>query len=133
MTDETTRAAYEEAESMASQVPGLLERLADRIGANAGAGAVFGDPVEEGGRTVIPVAQSIIGTGAGGGGAAQGPESGLGGGGGALTKPIGYIEVTADGAAFVPLKKPWQDPGLVFAYTIVVLIVSRALVKLVRG
>ena len=64
MTDEQMDAARKHAEDMASKVPGLLEGLAEKIGANAGAKAVFGQPVREGERTVIPVAQSIVGAGA---------------------------------------------------------------------
>ena len=138
MTDEQTDAAREHAEDMASKVPGLLEGLAEKIGANAGAKAVFGEPVREGERTVIPVAQAIVGTGAGGGGGGGGSQddaagAGLGAGGGALTRPLGYIEVTAESAEFVPLRRPWADPKLVLAYATIVLIVSRALVKLIRG
>lgn len=134
MTDENLREATAEAEAMAAKVPALLASLAERLGANAGAKAVFGEPVEKDGRTVIPVAQAMIATGAGGGGAdepAQG--SGLGAGGGAITKPLGYIEVTAGGAAFKPLSQPWLDARLVLAYTLLVLVISRALVKLIRG
>jgi len=134
MTDEQMDAARDQAEDMAGKVPGLLEGLAEKIGANAGAKAVFGKPVREGERTVIPVAQSVVGTGAGGGGSNEDAAgSGLGAGGGALTRPLGYIEVTAEGASFVPLKQPWADPKLVLAYAAVVLIVARTLVKLVRG
>lgn len=134
MTDEQMENAREHAEDMASKVPGLLEGLAEKIGANAGAKAVFGETVREGGRTVIPVAQSVVGTGAGGGGSQdEAAGSGIGAGGGALTRPLGYIEVTAEGAEFVPLRRPWADPKLVLAYATIVLIVSRALVKLVRG
>lgn len=132
MSDESMDAAREQAEDVAAKLPPMLERLADKLGANAGASAVFGKPVKEGGRTVVPVAQTVIGTGGGGGGdSAQG--SGLGAGGGAMTKPLGYIEVTADGAAFVPNQQPWADPKLVFVYTLLALVVARTLVKLVRG
>ncbi|MGD8486166.1 MAG: hypothetical protein PVH07_05950, partial [Chloroflexota bacterium] len=89
MTEERTNEAHAEAEDMAGKVPRLLEGLAERLGASAGASAVFGDPVERDGVTVIPVAQSMVGTGAGGGGQAEGPDSGLGAGGGALTRPVG--------------------------------------------
>ena len=134
MTDEQTDAAREHAEDMASKVPGLLEGLAEKIGANAGSKAVFGEPVREGQRTVIPVAQAIVGTGAGGGGNQDDAAgSGLGAGGGALTRPLGYIEVTAERADFMPLRRPWADPKLVLAYATIVLIVSRTLVKLIRG
>jgi uncharacterized spore protein YtfJ len=133
MTDDNEKAAYEEAESIASRVPGLLEGLADRLGAVSGASAVFGDPVERDGRTVIPVAQAMVGSGAGGGGAATGPDSGLGAGGGAMTRPLGYIEISAGGAAFVPLKRPWADAKLVLVYTLLALVISRTLIKLLRG
>lgn len=135
MTDEPMDAAREQAEDVAAKLPAMLEGLAEKLGANAGASAVFGKPVKEGGRTVVPVAQVVIGTGGGGGGsgqdAAQG--SGLGAGGGAMTKPLGYIEVTADSAAFVPNHQPWADPRLVFVYTLLALVVARTLVKLIRG
>lgn len=137
MTDERTNEGAEEAtaeaEGMAREVPAVLERLAERIGAHAGASAAFGQPVERDGVTVIPVAQSILGTGAGGGGSLDGPDSGMGAGGGAVTRPLGYIEVSERGAVFVPNRKPWADPLLVLAYATIVLIATRAIVKVVRG
>lgn len=132
MTDEQKQEAFEEAEEMASKVPDLLAQITDRLGASAGASAVFGEPAEQGGRTVIPVAQAIIGTGAGGGGGAEAEGSGIGGGGGAVTRPMGYIEVTAQQASFVPLAPPWADPKLIFAYTLMALVVLRTLVRLLR-
>jgi uncharacterized spore protein YtfJ len=130
--------ARTEAEAIAGKLPTLLAGLAERMGASAGAKAVFAEPVSEGGRTVIPVAQAIIGTGGGGGGGGGGAEdagagSGLGAGGGAMTRPIGYIELTAGGAAFVPLQRPWADAKLVLVYTLLVLVVGRLAVKLLRG
>jgi uncharacterized spore protein YtfJ len=135
MTDESTQAAYDDAEAMASKIPGLLEGLAERLGTHAGAKAVFGDPVERDGLTVIPVAQSMIGTGAGGGGgtdqAQQG--SGVGAGGGAMTRPVGYIEISSAGAVFKPLAQPWTDVKLVLAYSLIALVAARMVVKLIRG
>jgi uncharacterized spore protein YtfJ len=136
MTDEKSQAAAAEAEAMASRIPGLLESLAERIGANIGAKAVFGDAVERDGLTVIPVAQSMFGTGAGGGGTGADESqqgSGLGAGGGAMTKPLGYIEIGPEGASFKPLARPWWDARLVLAYTLLALVISRTLVKLIRG
>lgn len=134
MTDDKTREARDEAEAMASKVPALLDKLAERLGASAGAKAVFGEPVEKDGLTVIPVAQSIVGTGGGGGGTSH-PEqgSGLGAGGGAMVRPLGYIEITSQGAAFRPLTQPWMDPKLILAYGLLALVLSRMLVKLIRG
>jgi hypothetical protein len=138
MTDEHTNQgadeAIAEAEGMAQEVPALLERLADRIGAHAGASAAFGEPVERDGVTVIPVAQSVLGSGAGGGGGtSDSPDSGIGAGAGVVTRPIGYIEITDRGAVFVPNRKPWADPLLVLTYATIVLILARTVVKLVRG
>lgn len=62
----------------------LIERLAELIGAKAGVRAVFGEPVQHGGVTVIPVARVRWGFGGGGGrsdAAPDGPASGSGGGG----------------------------------------------------
>ena len=109
MTDNQEQARTE-AEDAAAKVPKLLAQVAEKLGANVGASAVFGEAVEQDGRTVVPVAQSMIGTGAGGGSGTEGQGSGVGAGGGAIAKPVGYIEVTAEGAAFVPLSPPWADP-----------------------
>jgi uncharacterized spore protein YtfJ len=104
---------------------GVLSGLADRIGANVGAKAVFGEPIEHEGRTVIPVAQSIWGGGAGG--AASGAEEGSGGGGGAATRPVGYIEITGHGVQFVPLQRPWQEARVVLAWAVAIWLVARAI------
>lgn len=124
-----TRRAEEAAEG---GVPGLLASLADRIGARAGVSAVFGEPVEKDGRTVIPVAQSMWGSGAGSG-MSEEDGYGSGGGGGAATRPVGYIEITGQGAEFVPLQRPWQDPKLVIAWAIAIWLVARALNRILRG
>ncbi len=87
-------------------------------------------------RTDAPSSRSpsrSIGTGAGGGSGTEGQGSGVGAGGGAIAKPVGYIEVTAEGAAFVPLSPPWAEPKVIFVYTLLALVVGRTLVKLVRG
>jgi uncharacterized spore protein YtfJ len=76
----------------------LLERLGDQIGASVKASAVFGQPVERGDVTVIPVAKAIWGFGGGSGGE-EGNE-GAGGGGGGFVTPLGYIEVRESGAEF---------------------------------
>ena len=86
--------------------PGFLDRLAERIGAAAAAAAVFGEPVERDGVTVIPVARARWGFGGGSGG--EGANQGSGGGGGSVVSPLGYIEIRQGGAAF----KPVRDPAL---------------------
>ena len=57
---------------------------------------MFGNPVERGDVTVIPVARARWGFG-GGGGRNRRNEPGSGGGGGASVSPIGYIEIHTDG------------------------------------
>ena len=89
--------AHEDARSAAEGgVPGLLASMAEKVGATARVSAVFGEPVEKDGHTVIPVAQTMWGSGAGSG---TSDEDGFGGGagGGALTRPVGYIDVTGHG------------------------------------
>ena len=110
----------------------LLERLADRIGAQASARAVFGDPIARDGHTVVPVAQTMWGTGAGSG-ESDDEGSGSGGGGGAMTRPIGYIDITDDGATFVALSRPWQDWRLVLTWAVAIWLMSRALNRILRG
>ena len=71
-------------------------RIAEKLGASVKASKVFGDPIERGGVTVIPVARARWGFG-GGGGRDKSDRPGSGGGGGAVMSPIGYIEIHADG------------------------------------
>ena len=70
---------------------GFVSAVVERIASAAGATAVFGEPVERDGVTVIPVARARWG--AGGGGAGEADEQGYGGGGGAMTAPHGFIEI----------------------------------------
>jgi uncharacterized spore protein YtfJ len=121
----------------------LLERLADRIGARASVGAVFGEPIERGEITVVPVARVRWGFGGGAGGADQLPEApgdagaaswagGGGGGGGATADPIGYLEIGPDGATFRPIAAAYPSPLFLFASGVTAAIVLRALARLLR-
>ena len=110
---------------------GMLARLADRVGAHSGSSAVYGDPVEQDGRTIIPVAQSMWGTG-GGSGTSDEAGSGGGGGGGSMSRPVGYIEIDAAGSRFRPLSPPWQDAKLVLTYSVGAWLILRTLMRLVR-
>lgn len=132
MTDQREQ-AYQEAEGATSHgVAEMIERVADKVGLNAGARAVFGEPVERAGLTIIPVAQVIFGTGGGGGSDAAG-EAGTGAGGGALTRPLGYIEIGEDGAVFRQLRQPWQDAGLIVSVAFAGLLLAKAVRTLARG
>ncbi len=133
MTDDKTNDAHEAAQAAAHEgVAELLERVADRIGQHAGAKAVFGEPVEREGLTIIPVAQMVIGSGAGGGPGADGA-SGAGVGGGALTRPLGFIEIGDDFAAFRPIQQPWQNGTFIVSVAFGVLLLAKALRTLRHG
>jgi uncharacterized spore protein YtfJ len=70
----------------------FIERMAEKIGVTANARAVYGEPIERYGTTVIPVAKVRYGFG-GGAGQKQQEEGGAGGGGGVQVWPLGYIEL----------------------------------------
>jgi uncharacterized spore protein YtfJ len=78
----------------------FVERLAQRVGANFGAATLFGEPVERGEVTVIPVSRAAFGFGGG-----SGPEEagGSGGGGGGMAWPVGYIELRGSETRFRPI------------------------------
>ena len=60
------------------RVDGFVERIAERIGAQATVKAVFGDPIERDGITIIPVAKVRWGFGGGAGGGPSGAGPGIG-------------------------------------------------------
>ena len=106
------------------------------LGAKANVQAVFGEPVERGNVTVVPVARVRWGFGAGGGrseATETGPASGSGGGGGVAAEPVGYLEIGANGAEFKPIVSPYPSPGFLIAAGITFAIVVRALSRLLRG
>ena len=82
-----------------------FERFADRF---TGARLCFGEPVQYGGTTVIPVAR-VQATGGGGFGRG-GDDSGGGGGGHLDARPLGYIELGPAGATYHEI--PDQDRSL---------------------
>ncbi len=111
MTDpeDTTSAAVEAADSAPHSAAVLLERLAERLGGKASAAAVFGEPIERDGVTVIPVAAAAFGFGGGTGRETGTGRSGDGGGGGAVARPIGFIEISGGTAVFKPVRDPLRD------------------------
>jgi uncharacterized spore protein YtfJ len=130
---EPTGEAFDDARFAADAgAANLLTTVIDQIGGKAGANAVFGEPIERGNLTVVPVAQMIIGAGAGNG-IHDEAGSGAGAGSGALTRPIGHIEISEAGAQFVPLRRPWFDGGLMVALAFSGLLAAKAISKLLRG
>jgi uncharacterized spore protein YtfJ len=129
--------AMDDAREAADATPAdrLIERLAELISAKAGVRAVFGEPVQQAGVTVIPVARVRWGFGGGGGrseAAPDGPASGSGGGGGVAADPIGYVEIGSDGATFRPIREPYPSPAFLIASGLTAAIVIRALARLIR-
>jgi uncharacterized spore protein YtfJ len=102
----------------------FVERLADRIGARVQASAVFGQPIERGDITVIPVAKATWGFGGGSGG--ESGKEGAGGGGGGFVSPLGYIEARDSGAEFKHIRDPRLLAAAVAAVAGAALLVARA-------
>jgi uncharacterized spore protein YtfJ len=93
----------------AAQTPALslLERLGQQLTSSVTAQAVYGNPVERDGITIIPVARARYGFGGGGGGGTQKQEasgSGAGAGAGVSLTPVGYIELREGRSRFRPIR-----------------------------
>jgi Sporulation protein YtfJ (Spore_YtfJ) len=117
----------------------MLEKLVEKVGGRASVKAVFGDPIERGGKTVVPVAKVRWGFGGGSGSGTQETEggpasgSGSGGGGGVTAEPIGYLEIGDEGAAFKQIAPPYPSPLLLLAAGITAALIVRAFARLIRG
>lgn len=115
----------------------IIEVLVERFGGRSGVHIVYGDPIERGEVTVIPVARVrwLAGAGAGGGsggaltgtGTAEG--EGAGGGGGVIGDPVGYLEIRSSGATFVPIRGV-PNPLAILAVGVALAFVLRALARL---
>ena len=92
---------------------GPLRRVLD---AATGAKLCFGEPVVHGGRTVIPVAR-VQGAGGYGFGQDQVGEGGGGGGGWLDAKPVGFVEITADGTTYQRIPDPDRPVRMLKAVT----------------
>jgi uncharacterized spore protein YtfJ len=76
----------------------MLQNLAESVSAGASVKNVYGEPVVVGNRTVLPAARVRYAFGGGGGG-----EASRGGGGGRVSvRPCGALEITPEGARFIP-------------------------------
>ena len=73
----------------------------------AGVKTVYSEPISVDGRTIVPVARVRCGFGGGSGRNARFKEAeGGGGGGGFVARPVGFVEIDAQGAHFVPIIDP---------------------------
>lgn len=97
-----------------NQAQEILQSMADRFATTAMVKQVFGDPIERGGRTVLPVARVQYGLGGGWGGSRQEGAAedkplaagGGGGGGGVKARPVGALEITDTGTRFIHFADP---------------------------
>ena len=133
----TSNGATEKARRSAETKPfdQLLERLAEQVGAKANVHAVFGEPITRDDLTVVPVARVRWGFGGGGGrsdATPTGAASGSGGGGGVAADPVGYLEITPNGAAFRPIRDQYPSPAFLLAAGVTAAIVIRAVARLRR-
>jgi len=132
-------AATRKSEAAASgPISAFVDRLAERIGGRANAKAVFGEPVERGGVTVIPVAKVryCFGGGAGSGGKededASDEGQGAGGGGMVSASPLGFIELRDGQAEFKQVTDVVAIWPLVLASAVSAWVVLRGLRALLR-
>lgn len=115
----------------------FLDRMAERVGGNARAEAVYGAAVERDGVTVIPVAKvrwgfgGGDGTSAGGAGAAQ-AAGGSGGGGGVTVSPLGYIELSGGESRFRRINDPTAWAPLLLVGGAVTWLLLRGLRKVAK-
>jgi hypothetical protein len=93
-----------EAQAVQKDMSPWLAELAEAIGKKANATAVFGSPVVDGDRTVIPVAEARFGLGAGDGLIAKGV------GGRMTAKPLGFIVIDKNGVRFQRTPRPSLAP-----------------------
>jgi uncharacterized spore protein YtfJ len=109
----------------------FVERLAEKLGVNANAKAIYSDPVQCDGVTVIPVAK--VRWGFGGGDALKFNKRAKGGGGGIQISPLGYIEMKEGRSTYRPINDPASWGPLMVIGGVVGWVLLRGLRKLIRG
>ena len=107
----------------------FLTALAERLEKGARAAAVFGQPVEREGVTIVPVARARWGLGGGAGQEQEEDESqtGSGGGGGVNVAPVGYIEIRGQETRFRWIATPGSIVCAVLGGLVSLLLVKRLL------
>jgi uncharacterized spore protein YtfJ len=103
-------------ETMPAGIDGsFLQRLTEHLEEGANAKAVFGEPIERDGTTVIPVARARWGVGGGIGTRPDQKAVGTGAGGGVVISPVGFIELRGGEACFTAIRSPAFTLGIVIA------------------
>ena len=105
-----------------------LNKFMESLGGTASARAVFGEPVEKDGVTIVPVARVRYG---GGGGGGRGPgrkkkgdagdadQVGFGHGGGVQAAPVGYIELSDGRATYRRIADPARPMAIALLFPLV--------------
>ena len=88
------------------KVAKTLRSLGDQFPVGTSVRNVYGDPVNVGGRTVIPIARMSYGFGAGGSEEVKSERGGSGAGAGMSARPVGALEITEVGTRFIPFVDP---------------------------
>ena len=91
----------------------VLQGISESLGTTANAKSVFGEPIQSGDKTVVPVAKVAYGFGGGFGAGKDGDHpdrrgEGGGGGGGVRAFPAGALEITSTATRFVPFTSGTQ-------------------------
>ena len=121
--------AKSEAAADAAASGDRFNRLVESLGGTASASAVFGDPVERDGVTIVPVARVRYGVGGGGGRGAgrkkkrdgddAAQEVGYGHGGGVQATPVGYIEISGGKADYKRIADPVRPLAVLMLFPLV--------------
>lgn len=136
MDDSEAREEARQAAEKVSPTDRLIEQIIGRVGGQTGAKALFGEPVERDGTTVVPVGRLRWFFGAGSGSApipgskAGKAGGGSGGGGGAIADPVGYIEFGPSGVRFRRIVEFPPNPLAVLAVGLAAALALRALGRL---
>ena len=139
MADDLSRVLREAQAAASGRGDDIVERLAEKVGLHAGSSAVFGDPIERDGVTVVPVAKVRWGFGGGSGrGIEEGSETGeigegSGGGGGVMASPLGFIEISDGEARFQRTSDPASAVPIIVASGVAAWLCLRGLRKLIHG
>jgi uncharacterized spore protein YtfJ len=125
MADPMEEAKHEAEADVADE---RLSKFMESLGGTASAKAVFGEPVEKDGVTIVPVARVRYG---GGGGGGRGPgrkkkgddadadQVGYGHGGGVQAAPVGYIELSGGRATYRRIADPARPMAIALLFPLV--------------
>lgn len=139
MSDDLSRVLREAREAASGRTDSVVQMLAERVGLQAGTHAIFGQPVEHDGVTVIPVGKVRYGFGGGAGrGIEEGSETGeigegSGGGGGVSASPLGFIEIRDGRAEFRRVNDPVSAVPVILAAAFAAWVALRGIRKILRG